>query len=140
MHRPSLVALPQPPVRAPDAHYHQQLQQIKQMDRMANSVENSGGNSAGNSVGNSVGNSRNRRMGDPMGRGDPRMSQGARMNQSSEGSRLLPRGHPLGASIFGGGFDDVVPTRGLQPKSTTIPRPSNEVYQKSSSSEIELND
>ena len=120
MHRPSLVAAPRAPVRAPDAHYHQQLQQIKQMNS---------GMSANPVV--------NPHAGDPMGRGDPRMSQGARMNQSSEGGRLLPRGHPLGASIFGGGFDDVVPTRGLEPKSTTIPRPSNEVYQKSSAFEIE---
>jgi len=96
---------------------------MKQINPVANSV----GNSVGNSVANSVGN-RN-----PTGR----VTQGARMNQSSEGSRLLPRGHPLGASIFGGGFDDVVPTRGLEPKSTIVPRPSNEVYQKSSAFEIE---
>jgi len=84
-------------------------------------------------------------MGNSMGRGvpmgqmgaAPSQSHGARMNQSAQGSRLLPRGHPLGASIFGGGFDDVVPARGALPQSTTIPRPSNEVYQKSSSFEIE---
>ena len=121
MHRPSLVsALHQAPHHQgprqgpPESQHHLQLQQMKQM----NLVE-----------------TQNNLMGNSMGRGAP--SQGARMNQSAQGSRLLPRGHPLAASVFGGGFDDVVPTRGALPPSTSIPRPSNEVYQKSSAVEIE---
>jgi hypothetical protein len=54
-----------------------------------------------------------------------------------QGARLLPHGHPMAASIFGGGFDDLVPTRGPLPPTTTIPCPSNEVYRKSNSFEIE---
>lgn len=115
MHRPSLVAPPRQQGPAEEAQHHMQLQHLKQMNLLE---------------------SQNSLLGNSMGRGSP-SSQGARMNQSAQGSRLLPRGHPLAASIFGGGFDDVVPTRGALPPSTTIPRPSNEVYQKSSAVEIE---
>lgn len=116
MHRASLVAPPPRQQGPPDSQHHLQLQHLKQMSHLE---------------------TQNSLLGNSMGRGSP-PSQGARMNQSAQGSRLLPRGHPLAASIFGGGFDDVVPTRGAVPPSTTIPRPSNEVYQKSAAFEIEL--
>jgi hypothetical protein len=42
----------------------------------------------------------------------------------------------MSASIFGGGFEDVL-SNGPSPPGATIPRPSNEVYRKSNSFEIE---
>jgi hypothetical protein len=43
----------------------------------------------------------------------------------------------MSASIFGGGFEDVLSGSGPLPPSAAIPRASNEVYRKSNSFEIE---